>query len=487
MPKAENPENTKYWLDKAAQEISSAHPTGELIVASGVSPSGPYHVGGLREVLTADAIAYTLKQSGRQAKHLHFCDDLDPLRKVPAGADKMFEKFIGEPYSGIPDLFQCHKSFADHYLSQFLEVIEPLKLDMEILRAHELYGQGKFKHQFDQSLSKIEEVREIIVRVSGRHLPENWEPIQEYADGVKKLNWRLDWPARWKVFGVHAEPFGRDHATKGGSYDTGVELVKEIFGGEPPLPIPYEFINLKGQTKKMSASAGTGLTPADVLDVMPPEILRYFVLKSRPERTLSFDPGIGIYNLIEEYSQIEQAVEAGEDHEFRRAFEVARGDTKEQIISRVPFTHVVSTFQAAQGDIKLGLEILARGGYEQVVKEDEAIIKREWKFVKNWLEKYAPEEVKFEVQKALPKVELDGAQKQFLVGLADGLEKEPDLNGQGIHDLVYACREKADLRPQQAFQAIYRVLLGKDSGPRAGWFLESLDREFVLNRLRLKA
>ncbi len=30
------------------------------------------------------------------------------------------------------------------------------------------------------------------------------------------------------------EPFGKDHATRGGSYDTGVRIVREIFDAEPP-------------------------------------------------------------------------------------------------------------------------------------------------------------------------------------------------------------------------------------------------------------
>lgn len=486
MPKTEQPETSKYWLDIVATEISKAHPRGEIIVASGVSPSGPYHVGTLREVMTADAIAYVLRQSGRMAKHLHFCDDLDPLRKIPAGIDKKFEKFIGQPYSEIPDPLQCHKTYADHFLKEFLEVTKPLKFDMEVVRAHEQYKAGKFKGAIKAVREKVDDIREIITRISGRELPSDWLPIQSYENGLETLNWRLDWPARWSIWKVGAEPFGRDHASKGGSYDTGKELVRDIFGGKAPYPIPYEFINLKGETKKISASAG-GITPKEVLDVIPAEILRYFVLRSRPERTLYFDPGIGIYNLIEEYSKIEQAIQSGEDHEFRRAYEVASGETKERTISSVPFTHLVSIFQAAQGDLKLGQDMLARTGYEETAKEEQAVLKREWQFVKNWLAKYAPEEVKFEVQKQLPKVQLTAPEKQFLFDLADGLEENTDLNGQGIHDLVYACREKADLKPYEAFRAIYRVLLGKDSGPRAGWFLETLDRKFVLNRLRLKA
>ena len=36
--------------------------------------------------------------------------------------------------------------------------------------------------------------------------------------------------------------------------------------------------------------------------------------------------------------------------------------------------------------------------------------------------------------------------------------------------------------PREAFSAIYLIFIGKDSGPQAGWFLTSLDHDFVIKR-----
>jgi len=36
---------------------------------------------------------------------------------------------------------------------------------------------------------------------------------------------------------------------------------------------------------------------------------------------------------------------------------------------------------------------------------------------------------------------------------------------------------------RDSFAAIYRAFIGRDSGPRAGWLLASLDKEFVVRRL----
>ena len=51
------------------------------------------------------------------------------------------------------------------------------------------------------------------------------------------MPWRLDWPSKWKILGVTFEAFGKDHATKGGSYDTGKRIVKDILGYDVPHQI----------------------------------------------------------------------------------------------------------------------------------------------------------------------------------------------------------------------------------------------------------
>lgn len=511
-----------YWLDRAVAEITKQHPKGEIIVSSGASPSGSYHVGHLREILTADALAWALRQTGRQARHIHFVDDFDVFRKVPAGAGEEFAEQMGKPLYLVSDPSgDCHPNYAEHFLAELLDIFDALGMEKNIQKASINYPAGKYTESITATLTHLAKVKKIITEVSGRQLPDGWAPVQilsnanrldewkytgwdakthtinyvdthgkhghiNYDTGRVKLDWRLDWPARWSIWGVQVEPFGRDHASKGGSYDTGSELVQEIFGSPAPYPVPYEFINRLGETKKMSASAGTGITPHEALAIMPPEILRYFVLRSKPDRLLYFDSGLGLYNLIEEYSKVETAVLAGQSHEFSEAYKIASGGTDLQTISSVPFSHMVSVYQAALGEFDQILEILERTGYEAAVKEQKEVLKREVEYVKNWLAKYAPDEVKFEVQKDLPKVDLSNEQLKFLNALADAIENAQDLTGQSLHDLIYDHVEIAG-KPSDAFRAIYRVILNKDSGPKAGWFLASLDRNWLVKRLLFKA
>lgn len=503
-------QTSKYWLDQVVVEIEKAHPKGEVILSSGVSPSGIYHLGTLRELVTTDALTRALRARGRKARHLHFVDDFDVFRKVPVaiGVPESFEKYLGSPLYLVPDPFgDCHDSYVEHLLPDLQAAKERLNLDMDIIRSHQEYQVGKFADAIKTVAAKGDRAKAVIFEVSERQLGDDWTPFQllqegrlknnypvKWDDGVKqlaesgklKLDWRLDWPARWQIWNVQVEPFGRDHATKGGSYDTGKELAKEIFGGKAPYPVPYDFINLAGETKKMSKSSGTGVSMRDALDIMPPEILRYFILRSRPEKLLVFDSQIGLFNLIDEFSKVQEAVTIGQPHEFKEAYEMSVG-SEEPVISRVPFNHLVSVWQAARGDSEKALELLERTGHATAVKDQKDVIVREFDFVSNWLTKFAPEEIKFSVQDQLPKVELAADQTKFTDLLADRLEQAGELDGQAMHDLIYDSREIADIKPQEAFQALYRLILGKDSGPKAGWFLASLERTWLIRRLRRQA
>lgn len=503
------------WLDQVVEMVNQAHPEGRLIVSSGHSPSGTYHIGTLREIMTANAIAWALRRAGRDAEHWDIVDDFDAFRKVPTGigVPESWTEYIGRPVAVVPDPFTCHPSYGMHFLEQLNEGLTALGVvpDRQI-SGYENYHTGVFVDQIVLALDKLEEVRSILVQVGGRALDANWAPVQiadeqqnlrnrrftgwdsarrvvSWRDkagaegevgidtGEVKLDWRLDWPARWAKYGVSAEPFGRDHATKGGSYDTGRVLVERIFNGSAPYPVPYEFINPVGDTKKMSKSAGNVLTPQDALEVMPPEILRYFVTNSRPSRTLSFDSGIGLYALIDEYTK-------AQSEEVTTTMAYAHAGGGEAMVARVPFNHLVAVFQAARQDPNQVKDILTRTGYTDTVEEAWPVVERELRFVQNWLEKYAPASVKFAVAETLPDVELSQEQVGFLHKLAGTIEAEKDLNGQGMHDAIYAAAEVTGVKPGQAFAALYRVLLGQDSGPKAGWFLASLDSVWLVHRLK---
>lgn len=507
------------WLQKIADSLETTYPDGEVLVSSGVSPSGRYHVGTLREVLTADAVLMILKKRGREVRHIHFVDDLDGLRKVPAGVPEEFSKYLGIPVCDVPSPEPSSDTYANYYLDDFISNVGALGIDMEAVRSHEKYRSGFFVPSIEKALDNISELRSCLEEVSGRQLNVDWSPIQvningylkkrpfssidtkgksityldqegtkqtiSYEHGDVKLDWRIDWPARWWQLGVQVEPFGRDHATKGGSYDTGKAIVERVFGGIAPLPVPYQFINRTGETKKMSKSAGNTVTISELLEVLPPEIIRYFVLRSSPDKQLFFSQTDGLVRLIDEYAELLAKEDKTAEDEL--LLYICTNTLKENTISNVPFSHLVASYQAALRNDETTIEIIKRTEHAKVATDQREVIKKELRYIDKWLDKWADEDVKFELLTDVSALNLNEDQKAFLSRLSLKISKAPDdADGAWFHLAIYELKDKCNLLPKELFSTLYQVLIGKDSGPRAGWFLSILPRQWLIDRLDLK-
>ena len=76
---------------------------------------------------------------------------------------------------------------------------------------------------------------------------------------------------------------------------------------------------------------------------------------------------------------------------------------------------------------------------------------------------------------------LEPDQRAFLSTLA---EETLPRTGDEWQTAIFATAAAGGLGAGQAFKALYLAFLGRQNGPRAGWLLASLDRAFVLDRLR---
>src|SRR5579875_997432 len=159
-----------HWLDNITETLINRYPEGEIIVSSGVSPSGAYHVGTLREILTAEVIARAIQHNGRQVRHIHVVDDLDVLRKVPNNVPKSFEKFLGQPLCDIPAPDGSDQSYADYFLSDLYKTANEMHLIMEVVRSNKKYREGFYVPAIEKTLLHLDKVRQILVDFSGRNL-----------------------------------------------------------------------------------------------------------------------------------------------------------------------------------------------------------------------------------------------------------------------------------------------------------------------------
>jgi lysyl-tRNA synthetase class 1 len=396
-----------------------------------------------------------------------------------------------------------------------------LGIEVDYVRAYKRWREGWFVPAIELALDHIPEVRRVLEEVSGRQLDDGWSPIQiledgrlkkrpfismdksiqtiqyqsadgqavtvPYNTGLVKLDWRLDFPAHWLLQKVACEPSGRDHSTKGGSVETGERICRDIYGAEPPLAVPYDFINMVGDTKKMSASKGTGLDAVEGASIMPPEVVRYFVLRAAPSKRLYFDPIDGVVQLMDEFAAFAAKTDKSES-EQQLWYLCTRGKNEQRTVSRVPFSHLMASYQASLKDVDTTLAVIKRTEYADVAGEDAEIIRGELKFIDEWLNRRAPEDVKFALQDSVDVSQFTDQERTFFGLLAAKIAEAPqDADGSWFHDAIYACKDELGMQPKDLFSALYRLLIGKTSGPRAGWFLSILPRDWLIERLQSTA
>jgi lysyl-tRNA synthetase class 1 len=312
--------------------------------------------------------------------------------------------------------------------------------------------------------------------------------------GRAKLPYNVDWAAKWDLFGVTIEPAGKDLSTKGGSRDRSDAIAREVFGNEPPLNVPYEFLNIGG--KKMSTSKGRGAAAHAIADVIPPEQLRFLFLRPRPNQAIEFDPegSDAIPRLFDESDRFAAAtagrdvrgeLPAGYEASFRYSLlDPAADVTAEAAAFRPAFAHLALLLQIPGVD--LAARVAAEKGTALTARETD-ILEERIRAARGWLESYAPERARLEVQvDGVPDAAagLDPEQRRYLADLADRAAAGMPDNGEAWQGLIFATASDIELPPGRAFAALYAAFLGRTNGPRAGWLLASLDAAFVVGRLR---
>lgn len=510
-----------HWAEVEAQKLLKDKKIH--VLATGITPSGPIHIGNMREILTTDAVYRQLKKKDADAKFIYVADDFDPLRKVYPYLPKWYEDHVGKPISDIPCPCGEHKSYADHYLSAFLNCLDEIGVNPILYRANEMYKKGMYQESIRIALEKKDEIRRIIEEVSKRQLPKNWlpfnvrcqecgsmndvqplgydYPIISYrckcgyegeADitvgGVGKLPWRVDWPARWKMLGVTFEPCGKDLATVGGARDTGRYIVEKIFNYPHPALVVYEFILLKGKGA-MHSSKGTALSSDQMLQMTPPEVLRFLLMNNQPNKHITFDSGLGLLNLVDEYDRFERVFFGTQEEikgmkDLEETYELSQPkEIPKKLPIQLPYRHLVTLAQIAESwpemkSILIRTDQIPKG----IGEDDEARLAQRAEHVRFWLDNFAPEMVRFSVQKKLPEIELSVENQIFLKSFSDSLN-DMLWDAESIHNGIYQAAEDAQVSVKDGFSALYKIILGKSKGPRAGFFLSNLDKDFVRSRV----
>lgn len=525
-----------FWADKIADEVIRRYgdriKAGEpIVVRDEKTASGRVHVGSLRSASLHAIVAEVLRSRGVPVRFLFEINDMDPLDGIPGYLDEaVYQKHMGQPLFSIQSPEPGYENFAELYGQEYVRVLQKIGFNAEVYRASELYRSSQMNDVIKQALDHRQDIRRIDAEISKNNRPEDWYPLNviceacgnlsatkvtdwdgetvayrcssdtiDWAEGCghegrispfngnAKFPWKVDWAAKFAVVGggVNFEGGGKDHYTKGGARQVSEAICREVFKHEPPYGVFNEFFLVGG--KKMSSSKGNAATAIEMVEILPPHLLRLLLLKSPINRQIDFDPnGDAIPVLFDTYDRLAEKCWGGVEDDDTQLFRFAhlsedRGQLKERFLPR--FSQIA--FLVQMPHMNIDEEVTKLKG-SALTEADLAELALRTHYAKRWLEEYADEKFIFELQTEFPPVakSLTNEQKLSLELLATKIENNPGATDNVLHELIHETKEESGLSPQEFFKAIYMVFLGKESGPKVGWFLSSLDRTFVIERLR---
>jgi lysyl-tRNA synthetase, class I len=348
------------WVARTAAQVRTEgerwHPGEAPTCASGISPSGPVHLGNLRELMTPHLVADEVRRNGAPCRHILSWDDYDRLRRVPAGLPDSLAEYIGRPLTSVPDPCGLHDNFAEHFKQPLRDSLDRLGVEVTEISQTEMYTSGAYTAQIVLAMRRRADIGAVLGRYRTKRAesdsgadeedePQTGEyyPFRPYcascgrddttvtgfddetteitytcgcgavvgptpiADVAGKLAWKVDWPMRWAYEHVTFEPAGADHASPGSSFTVGGELVTTIFGGEMPLHFGYAFVGTSGSSK-MSGSRGGAPTPSDALEIFEAPVLRWLYARRRPEQSITLAFGAEVGRIYDEWDTLSARV-----------------------------------------------------------------------------------------------------------------------------------------------------------------------------------
>jgi lysyl-tRNA synthetase class 1 len=156
------------WVTRAADDAVRHHEQtgadGPVTCSSGISPSGPVHLGNLREFLMPHFVAEELRRRGVPVRHLHVWDDYDRFRKVPRGVDPSFAEHIGRPLVDVPDPWGCHDSWSTHFKEPVIATFAALGAEVETISQAERYRAGVYRDEVLRAVRHRAEIDAVLAR-----------------------------------------------------------------------------------------------------------------------------------------------------------------------------------------------------------------------------------------------------------------------------------------------------------------------------------
>ncbi|MER6555508.1 lysine--tRNA ligase [Streptomyces sp. NPDC006682] len=552
------------WVSRFADDVIAESerraPGKPVVVASGLSPSGPIHLGNLREVMTPHLVADEIRRRGYTVRHLISWDDYDRYRKVPngvEGVDDSWQAHIGKPLTSVPaPAGSAYPNWAEHFKAAMTQALDELGVEYDGISQTEQYLAGTYREQvlhamrhradIDAVLDRYRTKKDGAAGAKGRKPQQKkvdeaeleaaegsgaadeddgssgsagyfpYKPycgncekdltvVTSYDDDTTELNytcsacgfaetvrlnefnrgklvWKVDWPMRWAYEGVIFEPSGVDHSSPGSSFVVGGQIVREVFDGVQPIGPMYAFVGISGMAK-MSSSKGGVPTPADALKIMEAPLLRWLYARRKPNQSFKIAFDQEIQRLYDEWDSLARKVADGtvlpaDAAAHARAVGTAAGELP-STPRPLPYRTLASVADITAGAEEQTLRILSElDPSSPLTSLDE--VRPRLDRAENWITTQVPAEARTVVRHEPDKEllgSLDEQGRESLRLLLEGLDSHWSLDG--LTTLVYGVPKvleglAPDAKPtpelkvaQRSFFALlYRLLVGRDTGPR---------------------
>tara|TARA_B110001454_G_scaffold46954_1_gene46209 strand:- start:204 stop:1790 length:1587 start_codon:yes stop_codon:yes gene_type:complete len=513
------------WIDKLASELLEREKTlgrnlDVLKVESGLGASGVPHIGSLGDAVRAYGVKLALENLGYKSELIAYSDDLDGLRKIPAGFPDSLEEHLAKPVSLIPDPYGCHDSYGMHMSSILLDGLDKVGIKYEFKRAIDTYKQGLLKDQIHTILQNSTKIGDKISELVGQEKYQKYLPYfpvcancnrlytaesTEYiidekkvkyrchdteigskmikgcghegeADITKdlgKLAWKVEFAARWTAFDIRFEAYGKDIMD---SVKVNDWVADEILECPHPHHVKYEMFLDKGG-KKISKSLGNVITTQKWLEFgTPKSILLLLYKRITGARELGFED---IPSLMSEYNELE-------DIYFGR-IKIDNQAKVTKLKGLYEYVNLLNPPKQSSTHINYRLlieltKIFKENREERVMKKllDYGVIKEESIEIENIIKLAGNYSDEFDQQEKI-EIELDDSTKKALKILVEtlGADKEPE----DIQNTIYQIAKSNNVQPKDFFKILYQIILGTSRGPKIGPFISDIGRKQVAKKL----
>ncbi len=513
------------WLDLTAlriieREQSLGRKPKVIRTESGLGASGIPHIGNMSDAVRAYGVSLALEEQGEKTEFIAFADDLDGLRKVPAGLPEWLREHLGRPVTSIPDpLGNCHGSYGEHMSWLLLEALDRVGIKYTAWSAREAYKLPEFIEQLRKILSSAKRVGEIVLdEVEQEKFTEvlPYFPICEkcgrvyttkaYAfdeknlrvaytcdgemqvqdesikgcghkgevdirSGQGKLSWKAEFAMRWAALQINFEAYGKELID---SVRVNDRICEEVLGYPAPYHITFEHFLDRGG-RKLAKSTGNILAPQVWLRYGSPQTLLLLMFKRIVgARTLSVDD-VPVY--MTELDQLEDAYFERKTPEDAREVAKLRGlyeycwllKPPKEPEAHVPYNLLVylakvAPTQAAEEYIagKLREYGYLKGEFTNGLRE-------RVQYARNWAEDFE------EIQES--KIILNEPHRSAIQELITIIRKESDETI--LQNSVFEVAKRHGIQPADFFRMLYLILLGAPKGPRLGPYIKAMGMENV--------